>query len=272
MEFKYNDGGREAAGFKGYTDDCVTRAISIATGLPYKTVYNDLMYLSICYNNRKTKIKRSKSHPRTGIVKQVYKPYIEKAGGVWISCMGIGTGCQFNLCDRDFNKKGTYILRVSKHLTTVIDGVIHDTFDPSREGNRCVYDFLPIILPLLKNLNLYIHTLTNVDKFEKHKLRLLKLKIIKFIYKYDLFDSVQRQISDKNDLLIRFVVGDYEFHLRRDNVHFITCVENLPLCTTLYIRRENNQGIDMSFMDYIHILNELNNEDLLINAEINLKN
>ena len=30
----YNDGGRTAAGFKGETGDCVTRAIAIATGLP----------------------------------------------------------------------------------------------------------------------------------------------------------------------------------------------------------------------------------------------
>jgi hypothetical protein len=31
MKFNYNDGGREAAGFKGFTGDCVCRAIAIAT-------------------------------------------------------------------------------------------------------------------------------------------------------------------------------------------------------------------------------------------------
>jgi len=30
---------------------------------------------------------------------------------------------------------------LSRHLTTVIDGVIYDTYDPSREGTRCVYGY-----------------------------------------------------------------------------------------------------------------------------------
>jgi len=33
------------------------------------------------------------------------------------------------------------IVKVSKHLTTVIDGVLHDTHDPSRRGSRCVYGY-----------------------------------------------------------------------------------------------------------------------------------
>jgi hypothetical protein len=32
MTFVYDDGGRSAAGFKGKTGDCVTRAIAIGTG------------------------------------------------------------------------------------------------------------------------------------------------------------------------------------------------------------------------------------------------
>jgi hypothetical protein len=33
------------------------------------------------------------------------------------------------------------IVRVSKHVTAVIDGVIHDTADPGRDGWRCVYGY-----------------------------------------------------------------------------------------------------------------------------------
>ena len=40
IDFKYNDGGRAEAGYKGDTGDCVTRAIAIAAELPYKEVYN----------------------------------------------------------------------------------------------------------------------------------------------------------------------------------------------------------------------------------------
>lgn len=40
--FVVDDGGRAMAGFIGYAGDCVTRAIAIATGLPYRQVYDDL--------------------------------------------------------------------------------------------------------------------------------------------------------------------------------------------------------------------------------------
>ena len=42
IDFNFNDGGREAAGKKGSTGDCVTRAVAIASGLPYLEVYNRL--------------------------------------------------------------------------------------------------------------------------------------------------------------------------------------------------------------------------------------
>jgi hypothetical protein len=45
MTFKFNDGGRAAAGFKGKAVDCVCRAIAIATGKPYAEVYSELSAL-----------------------------------------------------------------------------------------------------------------------------------------------------------------------------------------------------------------------------------
>jgi hypothetical protein len=40
--YRYNDGGRSAAGRAGLTNDCVTRAIAIVTSLPYLQVYDAL--------------------------------------------------------------------------------------------------------------------------------------------------------------------------------------------------------------------------------------
>jgi len=54
--------------------------------------------------------------------------------------MGIGTGCKVHLKASEL-PSGAIIVSVSKHLTTVIDGVIHDTFDPSRGETRCVYGY-----------------------------------------------------------------------------------------------------------------------------------
>ncbi len=40
MNFVYNDGDRKEAGFKGGTNDCVCRSISIATSKSYREVYD----------------------------------------------------------------------------------------------------------------------------------------------------------------------------------------------------------------------------------------
>ena len=39
MKWVYDDGGRNAAGFRGKAGDCVARSIAIATRLPYRQVY-----------------------------------------------------------------------------------------------------------------------------------------------------------------------------------------------------------------------------------------
>lgn len=54
--------------------------------------------------------------------------------------MSIGTGCKVHLTSNEL-PAGRLIVKVSKHLTAVINGVVHDTHDPSREGTRCVYGY-----------------------------------------------------------------------------------------------------------------------------------
>ena len=54
--------------------------------------------------------------------------------------MQIGSGCTVHL-RADELPPGRLVVSVSKHLTAVIDGVIHDTHDCSRRGTRCVYGY-----------------------------------------------------------------------------------------------------------------------------------
>lgn len=54
--------------------------------------------------------------------------------------MGIGTGCRVHL-RADELPVGRIIVAVSKHYAAVVDGVLRDTFDCSREGTRCVYGY-----------------------------------------------------------------------------------------------------------------------------------
>jgi hypothetical protein len=132
--FKYNDGGRKAAGFKGSASDCVARAISIASGIPYKEVYDEI--------NRRAKSERreDKSSARTGVHNRLWRKYCEDLGMTWVPTMGIGTGCTTHV-RADELPNGRLILSVSKHVVACIDGVLHDTHNCSRAGKRCVYGY-----------------------------------------------------------------------------------------------------------------------------------
>ncbi len=138
MQWIENDGGRAAAGYKGSTGDCVCRAIAIATGKPCQEVYDCLNGLST--HEHIGKRKRGISNARTGVYKQTYRRYLESIGWKWTPTMGIGTGCKVHLKESEL-PKGNLIIALSKHLTAVLDGVIYDTHDPSREGTRCVYGY-----------------------------------------------------------------------------------------------------------------------------------
>jgi hypothetical protein len=139
MNFIFNDGGREKAGYKGKTGDCVVRAICIAANLPYDQVYKDLAEI-----NLKTKTRHKHAGKETlkfgTFVKSVgFKRYMEKLGWEFIPTMTIGSGCKIHLTEGEL-PMGRLIVSLSKHYTTVIDGVIHDTFSPEREVHCCEPD------------------------------------------------------------------------------------------------------------------------------------
>lgn len=140
MKFIYNDGGRAAAGFKGDAGDCVTRAIAIATEQPYMDVYKALG--DGCRSQRKTKRSNHKASARNGVNtnRKWFKDYMASLGWKWTPTMFVGSGCKVHL-KKDELPMGRLIVSVSKHYTTVIDGVIHDTYCSTRGGTRCVYGY-----------------------------------------------------------------------------------------------------------------------------------
>ncbi|GGG86679.1 hypothetical protein [Edaphobacter dinghuensis] len=138
MKWNFNDGGRAEAGFRGPARDCVTRAIAIATAKPYREVYDALNALAI--TERITKRKRKKSSSREGVFRETYSRYLQSLGWRWVPTMSIGSGCRVHLRASEL-PRGTLIVRVSRHLTTVIDGELHDTHNCSRGGMRCVYGY-----------------------------------------------------------------------------------------------------------------------------------
>ncbi len=65
-------------------------------------------------------------------------------GFKFVPTMGIGTGCKVHLRDGEL-PMGRIIARVSRHYVAVIDGVLHDTYDASRGGTRCVYGYWSMV-------------------------------------------------------------------------------------------------------------------------------
>ena len=145
LKLQVNDGGRKAAGFKGKAGDCVVRSIAIATGISYQKVYQDLYDANEKFRIKsrsklaKNLIKKNDS-PRTGTHRAVLKKYLKQLGWKWTPTMFIGQGCKVHLKKEEL-PNDTLIVSCSKHITVVINGVLNDTYDCSRNGTRCVYGY-----------------------------------------------------------------------------------------------------------------------------------
>jgi hypothetical protein len=143
--FAHDDGGRAAAGYKGFAGDCGARALAIVAGIPYQEAY-DLVNEAAAVERpgarkrRRSGAARPRSSARTGVYGDTMRRLMAKLGWTWVPTMRIGSGCTVHL-KADELPAGRLLVNVSKHYTAVIDGVIHDTHDPSRDGTRCVYGY-----------------------------------------------------------------------------------------------------------------------------------
>jgi hypothetical protein len=138
MNIRITDGGREKAGYSSKkSKDCVCRAISIATEQDYQKVYDDLNQFSL---RERPRAGKRRSHANTGVYKATIRRYMAELGWTWVPTMLVGQGCRVHLKKEEL-PTGRLVVSVSKHLVAVIDGIIHDNHDPSRDGKRCVYGY-----------------------------------------------------------------------------------------------------------------------------------
>lgn len=93
-------------------NDCVTRAISLASKLPYTKVRRKLFHTARLLDCTK-------------LCPTCYSFLIQEVlGGVPKNCEGMTVG-QF----ADNNPIGTYLIRIHGHLTTIIDNEVWDIWD-----------------------------------------------------------------------------------------------------------------------------------------------
>jgi hypothetical protein len=143
MLFIEDDGGRKAAGFKGKAGDCVARAIAIASGQPYAKVYKRLAKGNATERVTKRTPRFAPRHTAgwgIDMKRKWFDDYMTKLGFVWVPTMWIGSGCRVHL-RADELPSGRLVCQLSNHAVAVIDGVIQDTGDCSRDGTRCVYGY-----------------------------------------------------------------------------------------------------------------------------------
>lgn len=149
LPFVEDDGGRAAAGYRGKVGDCVVRAIVIAGRLGYADVYAELMLRQGEWykrsRSRRARGLRAKgtagqhATPRTGVMAQVYRPWLAERGWAWTPTMTIGSGCTTHPTPAEVPAEGRHVLRISKHLSALIDGTIRDLWLPG--ADRCVYGY-----------------------------------------------------------------------------------------------------------------------------------
>lgn len=127
LDYKFNDGGRSKYFKADNVRDCVTRSIAIATGWDYKEIYKELKSMG--------------ANPRNGVKHSIIKKYMKLHKFEWHALMTIGSGCKHHLRANEIPMDKRIICNVSGHLTAVIYGVVNDTYDCTRDGNRCVYGY-----------------------------------------------------------------------------------------------------------------------------------
>lgn len=163
----FDDGGRASAGFRGQAKDCFTRALAIASQTPYLQIYNFVNAIAkemkesgkdVCRVRDRHSLRRSLGDARRGVRNPLFHEVMRRMGWSWIPTMRWGQGCKVHLCKAEL-PPGRLVCRVTKHMVAVIDGVIHDTYDPSRGSSRCVYGYftrlpdpVPAVLPTVQAL------------------------------------------------------------------------------------------------------------------------
>lgn len=137
IAFVQDDGGRAAAGYRGETGDCAVRAVAIAAELPYSDVYDRVNALA---KGARRGSRIAESNARTGVHRELMHKLMADLGFEWTATMQIGSGCKVHVRAGEL-PAGRLVLNLSKHYAAFIDGALHDTYDCSREGTRCVYGY-----------------------------------------------------------------------------------------------------------------------------------
>ena len=103
--------------------NCVARAISLATDIPYKQICSTLDILGQLEGTEGATSRHiRRSHSTKGVYPETTRKYLESLD--W-ELIDVPKGMLMDLLPH----KGTIIIKFTRHIVTAIDGIIYDTWD-----------------------------------------------------------------------------------------------------------------------------------------------
>ena len=131
--YRYDDGGRAAAGYRGKTGDCVVRAIAICARQDYRSVYltmaehmkaNGYAASGNAYatRERNRKVPRHKGQ----LTARRVQDRVLEAYGFGKVRLPSGERPTYTEVHRRY---GDCIVGTTKHMAAIVDGALRDTFD-----------------------------------------------------------------------------------------------------------------------------------------------
>ena len=117
LKYEYDDGGRAAAGYKGYAGDCVCRALTILEAGDYRANYRELAAGEAAAGHARS--------ARNGISIKVY-PKVFAAHGLVKVKLPPGPKPTYAEAHRRY---GDCIVTTARHVACLKGGALRDTFD-----------------------------------------------------------------------------------------------------------------------------------------------
>lgn len=125
--FFEDDGGREKAGYPGVRDDCLVRAIAIATDTPYRKAYrfvsNEMKARGFSFDGRRFKNSKSRTtNPRTAQYQ-----VIQKAGFEKVRQRQRAKKLTYTEADKKYGPR--IIVCTTDHVAAIVKGTLRDEHD-----------------------------------------------------------------------------------------------------------------------------------------------
>lgn len=144
IEFVYDDGGKSKYISQKLSGDCFCRAVAIASGIEYIEVAKVISHFAAKERVSAKRLRKYKSAKSAissagaGVWKSTGERVLKHLGFEKVYSMRVGVGCEVHVKASEL-PLGRLVLSLSRHYAAVIDRVLHDNHDCSRDGTRCVY-------------------------------------------------------------------------------------------------------------------------------------